>query len=215
MTVPAPGWYPDPHQAGTLRWFDGHGWTDHVAPLPGADPYASAPPAALATPRADATSRRLSDRALALIVLGGLAGVVLVGALGVTVAQRLADAWDRAVVAAPAPPADTSGGGAPGGGAAGDAPPAATQGVTCDDVRAYLVEHPEDYWEQPELQPLTITNPEVIQDRQATTDLPAAGEAAVWVLDCRFDATFNAGRTADVWATVLLYPDGGLEVQID
>lgn len=30
MTAPA-GWYPDPHGARALRWWDGVNWTDHVA----------------------------------------------------------------------------------------------------------------------------------------------------------------------------------------
>jgi hypothetical protein len=25
-----PGWYADPHGLAALRWWDGHGWTDHV-----------------------------------------------------------------------------------------------------------------------------------------------------------------------------------------
>ena len=32
---PAPGWYPDPHSP-SLRWWDGHRWTDDFAPVPGA-----------------------------------------------------------------------------------------------------------------------------------------------------------------------------------
>lgn len=28
----APGWYPHPSMAGTQRYWDGAGWTDHVAP---------------------------------------------------------------------------------------------------------------------------------------------------------------------------------------
>lgn len=28
----APGWYPDPHMQGTQRYWDGHQWTDAVAP---------------------------------------------------------------------------------------------------------------------------------------------------------------------------------------
>jgi hypothetical protein len=30
----SPGWYSDPHQVGTLRYFDGATWTQHVAPAP-------------------------------------------------------------------------------------------------------------------------------------------------------------------------------------
>jgi hypothetical protein len=27
-----PGWFPDPGQTGSLRWWDGTAWTDHLAP---------------------------------------------------------------------------------------------------------------------------------------------------------------------------------------
>ncbi|MCC5953683.1 MAG: DUF4041 domain-containing protein [Acidimicrobiia bacterium] len=36
-----PGWHPDPHGAGCLRWWDGSQWTAHTAPLAG--PPASVP----------------------------------------------------------------------------------------------------------------------------------------------------------------------------
>lgn len=32
MTSPAPGWYPDPAHSGSMRWWDGQQWTDHMAP---------------------------------------------------------------------------------------------------------------------------------------------------------------------------------------
>jgi hypothetical protein len=35
-----PGWYPDPHQPGQLRWFDGARWTEHATAYPPAG-YAS------------------------------------------------------------------------------------------------------------------------------------------------------------------------------
>lgn len=31
--LPTPGWYPDPEQAATQRYWDGSGWTEQRAPL--------------------------------------------------------------------------------------------------------------------------------------------------------------------------------------
>ena len=31
---PAANWYPDPADASLLRYWDGHAWTEHRAPLP-------------------------------------------------------------------------------------------------------------------------------------------------------------------------------------
>jgi uncharacterized RDD family membrane protein YckC len=94
-TSPWPGWYPDPGRSGWLRYFDGVGWTGHVAPpapsySPG--PYGYAPwakppwkgaqlgrpqsgPAALADP-----GRRLGARLLdALIMLPVLGAFLAIG----------------------------------------------------------------------------------------------------------------------------------------
>ncbi|NQX13918.1 DUF2510 domain-containing protein [Microbacteriaceae bacterium VKM Ac-2855] len=44
MTNPAPGWYPDPHQPNTQRYWNGAAWTEQTAPGVGpvyqAAPYA-------------------------------------------------------------------------------------------------------------------------------------------------------------------------------
>ncbi|MFK4728823.1 DUF2510 domain-containing protein [Agromyces mediolanus] len=44
----APGWYPDPAGGGGQRWWDGIGWTEHLAPA--AAPAASAAPAVPGAP---------------------------------------------------------------------------------------------------------------------------------------------------------------------
>ncbi len=60
---PVAGWYPDPN-VGQLRYWDGNGWTEHLAPYPEGDPGAPPPPNATdaigASPGQDAGSP--SDR---------------------------------------------------------------------------------------------------------------------------------------------------------
>lgn len=43
MTVPGPGWYPDPAEASHVRWWSGVAWTDHRAPKQAAAAAPAAP----------------------------------------------------------------------------------------------------------------------------------------------------------------------------
>lgn len=51
----APGWYRDPHDASSYRWWDGTAWTHHVRPAETSQPDAQATPALQARVRAEAS----------------------------------------------------------------------------------------------------------------------------------------------------------------
>lgn len=58
LTLPVPGWYPDPVGAATYRWWDGDTWTEgtHAAPpVPPAQSHPQPPAPAAAPLRAPAT----------------------------------------------------------------------------------------------------------------------------------------------------------------
>lgn len=46
---PPPGWYPHPGMTGTLCYWSGNGWTEHVAPMPHAPQPAARPGGPLET----------------------------------------------------------------------------------------------------------------------------------------------------------------------
>ncbi|GIG21351.1 hypothetical protein Cch01nite_20750 [Cellulomonas chitinilytica] len=90
MTAVPPGWYPDPENPTTTRWYDGQAWTEHrgpAAPVPTPPPaaFAAAPPGAYAlawgTPPAP-VARGRSPLTVALIVVGCvMGGLFVVGIL--------------------------------------------------------------------------------------------------------------------------------------
>lgn len=101
--APAPNWYPDPHDASRLRYWDGTAWTDHFAP---AAPVAAAPAAgttpadtqvyaaAPAGPATGANTRRNLLIAGAVVV-----GVLVVGSIGAAIGGAGGDAEPAATVA--------------------------------------------------------------------------------------------------------------------
>lgn len=70
-----PGWYPDPNDADTVRWWDGTAWTAHVAEKTGA--AASVGP--VVTAAAKAPRRGLSRRTSIIVGAAAVLGIALVG----------------------------------------------------------------------------------------------------------------------------------------
>lgn len=95
----AAGWYPDPNEAGTLRWWDGVRWTDDRLPVNAPPPpppttgapagVGAVPPAPVPRLRADGTVKGPSLRS-SLIVLG--AGLVVLAASLLVMVPQLFDA---------------------------------------------------------------------------------------------------------------------------
>jgi len=82
----AAGWYPDPSDPYTLRYWDGTQWTAHTAPTGGAAPGAGAP------------KKRLSGGAIAAIIVGAVVACLAIFGLVVSI---LGPAWtnERATIA--------------------------------------------------------------------------------------------------------------------
>ncbi|HWH26958.1 MAG TPA: DUF2510 domain-containing protein [Pseudolysinimonas sp.] len=64
-TLPAPGWYSDPHVPAQQRWWSGAAWTEHVQAIQAAPPTVTAPvvvpnPPAAPAPAATPTARPLA-----------------------------------------------------------------------------------------------------------------------------------------------------------
>lgn len=77
--LPPPGWYPDPGGAG-MRYWDGTGWTQHVAPEP---PSAPPPP------------QRTSGFAIASLVFGILGGALFALVFGYIALSQIRRAGGR------------------------------------------------------------------------------------------------------------------------
>lgn len=68
-----PGWHPDPSGSGLLRWWDGHGWTDHTAPA-----YGPPPSSGPFVPRTDTSGYAVASLVLSVLWLGGVGALLAV-----------------------------------------------------------------------------------------------------------------------------------------
>ena len=107
MTPPEPGWYPDPISGGSLRWWDGSSWTQHVAASlrPAAAPgFPGGSTGSVAAMPATAPSTGTKEPVallVGLIVAAVIAVLVPIVMLARLVADQDAADPDRASVAAP------------------------------------------------------------------------------------------------------------------
>ncbi len=76
-----PGWYPDPHHPGSLRWFDGTQWTEHVSGAP-----------ALARP----ASSRSTTTVVVTVVVCVVGALIVLGVLAAIAIPVALDRGDRA-----------------------------------------------------------------------------------------------------------------------
>lgn len=75
MTQPPANWYPDPQQPAQLRYWDGVQWTSHVAPGQTPAPAYGSPAASSTAPT---PKQRMSGGAIAAIVVGCVAGGLII-----------------------------------------------------------------------------------------------------------------------------------------
>ena len=78
MTSPAPGWYSDPANAGSLRWWDGQQWTEHYAP------NQAATPGSLLDDVAPQKSRKKRTRNVLLITGAAVVALALLTVVAIT-----------------------------------------------------------------------------------------------------------------------------------
>lgn len=89
--MPAPGWYVDPEQAWTWRWWDGTRWSDHRSPMgapPAKDPYSFSTWFDESTATVKTVVRRAG---IAVVAVFGICGIVF----GFIVRQALVSADGR------------------------------------------------------------------------------------------------------------------------
>ncbi|MBO9555326.1 DUF2510 domain-containing protein [Cellulomonas sp.] len=203
MTAVPPGWYPDPENPTTTRWYDGQRWTEHVgpgtqAPTPAPAPVATAVPAgfgpaaapggfapAWGVPPAPVASR--SPLKVALIVVGCVVGGLFV--VGILAAIAIPVFLNQRVKAELAD----------------------LRTVTCESVAAEAVALSRAQVSGTDVPLTSMSDLTVTDDRRTTVQRPATGGLAP-VLTCTGTALWDDGATTP--AVVTLEVDSALQHQV-
>ncbi len=212
MTAVPPGWYPDPENPSTTRWYDGHRWTEHVGPgvqvptppqatvattpRPGFTPgathgtFAPAPTSGTFTPAwtsPPAPAPRRSPLTVTLIVLGCVLGGLVV--LGILAAIAIPVFLNQRVKAELAD----------------------LRTVTCETVATEAVALSQSQVSGTDVALTSMSDLVVTDDRRLTVRRPAPGDLSP-VLTCTGTGLWEDGVSTPV--VVELHVDSALQHQV-
>lgn len=98
QSTPEPGWYDDPEQPGSLRWWDGQAWTDHRRPLP-TDPPPTGSPAVAGVAAGHAVGSPKIDTWLWQSIVVTVLCCLPLGIVGIVMASQAQTALNQGDVA--------------------------------------------------------------------------------------------------------------------